>query len=484
MSCRMLRTHQPWLWVALVLSVLAAVSCNSRNGSGGSRDSGCDADECMVTRGDNEFGTGFAASMKISGDRLAVGAPDDNGSAINAGAVFVYERDGDDWELVQTLRADDAEAFDRFGGSVSLSGDVLIVGARGHDDTADDDAGAAYVFRHDGTRFVQEERIVPAPRVAGQAFGQSVSISGTTAVVGAPLDGDLGAGAGAVYVFGDTGGTWPEDQKITASDGAAGDFFGTAVATDGTSISVGAPGNDFNPPEFDPTPDPNPGQDFPAINSQRNAGTGYVYRWDGADFDDEVQVFGRREPFDCEIVNYDLLLSGEDSVPHVWTEGAFGSSTDIDGDLVAFGSPFVETRDEALGCNSRRKRDGVGSGFVYRWDGTSNWIFETRMLFSNESDANSNHGMSVAVVDGAVERAVAGVPGDRLFGSQAGTALVYEFDALAGEWELVERLRSSGGRPFDRFGTSATTQVDAVVVGTPTDSQAGTNSGAAYVYAQ
>jgi hypothetical protein len=165
-------------------------------------------------QGDDRFGQ----SVSISGDTLVVGANYENGGTgdplSGAGAAYVFERnqDGaDNWGEVTILQASDAQAYDRFGQSVSISGDTLVVGAYREDGGAGDpfsSSGAAYIFERnqDGGDNWGEVMILRASDAqTGDDFGQSVSISGYTLVVGAYYE-DGGAGdplsdAGAAYVF-------------------------------------------------------------------------------------------------------------------------------------------------------------------------------------------------------------------------------------------------------------------------------------------
>jgi len=510
MRCNTLRTLRVMGWLAL--AVILGLSCNSRSGSGGSSQAQCSREECKLTAGDGTFGISFAAVVKHSGDRLAVGAPDDNEAASAAGAVYIYERDGDIWSLSQKLFASDPSARDRFGESLDLDGDALIVGASGKEEGGDPGAGAAYVFRHDGTSFVEEEKVLPNDGAELDRFGRGVAISGDIAVVGAPQEwdavGDFFAclaapqgdctpfNSGAVYVFSFDMGSWSQVQKIKASQAfspyfstdfleAGGALFGYAVATDGTSLAVGSPNKQFDPPEFDPDPDPNPGNasNFEPVDLQINAGLGYLYRFDGSTFTDEVQVFGRRDPRQCEIDDLDLFLSGETSVPVVFEGDRFGSVVDLDGDLVVFGAPFADERvNQGSGCRDNPARKDIGAAYVYRWDGVSDWVFDERLIDGDAPTANTKLGFSVGIVEGGNPRVITGAPGDQRKGLEAGAAYLYEYDAVGDEWDRAPRLHASDSAPYSNFGGSISLADDGYVVGSVGDSGTGVSSGAAYVY--
>src|ERR1022692_2896038 len=172
----------------------------------------------------------FGFSVSVSGDTAVVGAPnqDENDSP---GAAYVFTRSGTTWTQQQKLTASDGSLVNEFGISVSVSGDTAVVGAFQQQPVA-----AAYVFVRSGTTWTQQQKLTASDPVAGDAFGTSVSVSGDTAVVGANRNNSQGA----AYVFVRNGTTWTQQQKLTASDGVAGDFFGRSVSVDQGTAVVGA----------------------------------------------------------------------------------------------------------------------------------------------------------------------------------------------------------------------------------------------------
>lgn len=190
-----------------------------------------------LTAEDAAAGDLFGASVAISGDHAVVGAY----GAGASGAAYVFRRNGDTWDQVDRLTVDDVAAASRFGASVAVSSEHAIVGA------PDDDgggtlanAGAAYVFRRNGDAWDQVDRLVASDAARFHGFGLSVSISGDDAIVGAPGGGDT-ANAGAAYVFRRIGDAWTEVDALTADDGVQDDFFGVSVAINGDVAIVGAP---------------------------------------------------------------------------------------------------------------------------------------------------------------------------------------------------------------------------------------------------
>ena len=141
------------------------------------------------------------------------------------------------------LTASDGAAYDLFGFSVSISGDTAVVGAWADDD-AGAESGSAYVFVRIGSTWSQQAKLTANDAAAGDSFGESVSISGDTAVVGAGGDDDGGAGSGSAYVFVRIGSTWSQQAKLTANDAAVHDWFGGSVSISGDTALVGAFGDD------------------------------------------------------------------------------------------------------------------------------------------------------------------------------------------------------------------------------------------------
>ena len=137
---------------------------------------------------------------------------------------------------------------DRFGSSVALSGDTALVGARNDDDDGTD-SGSAYIFARDEggpDNWSGVTKLTASDAAAEELFG-SVALSGTTALIGARGDDDGGDRSGAAYIFErDVGGpdSWGEVVKLTPSDGSARDFFGRSVALSGDTALIGADGND------------------------------------------------------------------------------------------------------------------------------------------------------------------------------------------------------------------------------------------------
>ena len=134
------------------------------------------------------------------------------------------------------LKGSDTVAQDGFGVSVAISGATVVAGAPGYAKSA----GRAYVFAKTGAAWKQAAELKGSDTVAGDYFGYCVVISGTTIVAGSP---GYAKDSGRVYVFTATAGGWQQAAELKGSDTAAGDYFGYSVAISGTTIGVGAPGH-------------------------------------------------------------------------------------------------------------------------------------------------------------------------------------------------------------------------------------------------
>lgn len=191
----------------------------------------------------NVTGDGFfARRVAISGDRVVIGASADSTNGPQFGSVFVFERQGDgSWLEVAKLTASVEMPSERFGSSVSIRGNRLAVGAFFNRENGVG-AGAAYVFERQVNGDWQQVAKLTASDAAAEArFGGSVSISGDRLVIGASGNADNGPFTGAAYVFErQENANWQEVSKLTASDGAAEDAFGVGVAISGNQLVVGA----------------------------------------------------------------------------------------------------------------------------------------------------------------------------------------------------------------------------------------------------
>jgi hypothetical protein len=184
----------------------------------------------------NDF-FGHALSLSADGGTALIGAYGYNSSQ---GAAYIFTRAGNSWTQQAKLLATDGATNDNFGGAVSLSanGGIAIIGAPSKESYK----GAAYIFTGSSGTWTPQAKLTISDRVVHDSFGSYISLSadGSTALIGATGK-DSGKGAG--YIFIGSGNTWTQATKLTASNGAAGDYFGRSVSLspDGNTALIGVP---------------------------------------------------------------------------------------------------------------------------------------------------------------------------------------------------------------------------------------------------
>jgi hypothetical protein len=258
----------------------------------------------------------FGESVAISGDTIVVAASAEdsdatgingsqtNNSAINSGAVYIFVRNGTNWTQQAYLKASNTGAHDRFGASVAISGDTVVVGANSEDSNATgisgdqtnnlrDGSGAAYVFVRNGTNWTQQAYLKASNTGSGDVFGSSLSVSDNTLVVGAEGEDSSAIGingnqsdntatnSGAAYVFVRNGTTWTQQAYLKASNTGASDFFGDTVSISGDSAVVGAFGEDSNATGINGNP---------SSNTATDSGAAYVFVRNGTTWTQEAYL--------------------------------------------------------------------------------------------------------------------------------------------------------------------------------------------------
>lgn len=194
----------------------------------------CAAIKLMASDGapDDRFGR----SISMSDNTVLVGAINDDDAGSNSGSAYIFQNQGSSWVQTAKLRATDAAPGDWFGYSASIMGDTALIGAPTDDDSGSN-SGSAYIFEKQGSSWVQTAKLTSTDAAALDWFGYSVSLSGGTALIGAPFK-----GAGFAYVFEKQGLIWVERAKLTQPDGSSLtlDQFGASVCISGDTALVGA----------------------------------------------------------------------------------------------------------------------------------------------------------------------------------------------------------------------------------------------------
>ena len=346
-----------------------AVYVFTRNGSTWSQQAYLKASN---TGEDDNFGN--SVSLTADGNTLAVGAfgeassvigdPSDN-SALGAGAVYVFARSSGTWSQQAYLKASNTGANDEFGYAVNLAagGSTLAVGAWGEDsnatgvdgnqsDNSASNAGAVYVFTRSGSTWSQQAYLKASNAGANDAFGFAVNLTadGNTLAVGAPIEASSIAsdpsdnsmlGAGAVYVFTRSSGTWSQQAYLKASNIGANDEFGYVVnlSTDGSTLAVGAWSEDSNATGVDGNQ---------SDNSASDAGAVYVFTHSGSTWSQQAYLkASNAEAGDA--FGRGLSLAADGNTLAVGANGERSSATGVTGDqsdnsAIYAGAVYVFTR--------------------------------------------------------------------------------------------------------------------------------------------
>ncbi len=357
----------------------------------------------------------------MSGDVAILGAWGDDDQGANSGSAYIFRWNGATWIEEQKLLSSDGAPTDSFGRSVCISGDVAIVGAPTNDDLGAF-AGSAYVFRWNGSEWIEEQKLLACDGAPNDYFGWAVAISNEVAVVGAFQANDMGADSGSAYVFRWNGATWIEEQELHAPEFAGNDRIGNAVAIAGDTVVVGASQDD---------------------DLGDNSGAAYVFRWTGSTWAEEKKLLAS-DGTDLEYFGWSVAVADDTAVV-----GAYN--------------------DDDQGMNS-------GSAYVFRWNGIA-WIEEQKLLAS-DGVTHDTFGNSVAI---AGDTAVIGAPGNDDAGSESGSAYVFRWNGAT--WAEERKLLASDSHFGDRFGWSVGVSGDIALVGADAgDNPPATDAGSAFLF--
>jgi hypothetical protein len=433
----------------------------------------------------------FGSSVDISGDTMVIGAHQDDDSGGNSGSVYVFYRTPgttDNWIQVKKISPVDATAAAHFGYSVAIDGDTLVVGAY-FDDENGRESGSAYVFYRDagGTDNWGQVKKITAEDIAGyDRFGSSVGVSGDIVVVGAIRDDDNGANSGSAYIFfREAGGpdNWGQVQKLTADDGAAGDYFGGSVAISGDTVVVGAYGlND-------------------SLGTDR--GAGYIYYRDQGGADNWGQVKKLHEQaglyfgYSVDIDGDTIVVGSHYDTSYYWTTGkAFVFDRDEGGkdnwDRVAVATPTDGDDNDFFGYSVsisgntvvvgaiQHDATGTNSGAAYVFDrnqcGSDSWG-QVKKITSDDAATSDRFGSAVAISGNTIS---AGAPYDDDNSSDSGSVYTYYYDRRG--FREIQKITTSDGGGGNPIGRSVAVDNDILVVGVPSDDEFGENAGAVYIF--
>ncbi|WP_052055451.1 malectin domain-containing carbohydrate-binding protein [Myxosarcina sp. GI1] len=368
----------------------------------------------------------FGMAVAIDGETMVIGALLDDDNVTNSGSAYIFTKDTDgNWIETAKLTASDAANNDQFGRSISIDNDTMVIGAR-YDDDNGSNSGSAYIFtRQANGNWTQSAKLTAADGARGDEFG-SVSISGNNVVIGAFGDDDKGSNSGAAYIFTQqANGSWTQSAKLTADDGESGDELGRrSIAINGNTAIVGARGDDDN---------------------GSNSGAAYIF---------------------TQQANGSWTQTAKLKAADAESNDLFGMSVSIDGDTAVVGSRY----DDDKGSNS-------GSAYIFTRQANGNWT-QTAKLTADDGESGDEFGYSVSIKDDTL---IIGAWQDKDGASNNGSAYIFTRQAN-GNWTQTAKLKAADGADGDKFGYSATTDGNNVVVGAFEDDGIGSNSGSAYVF--
>ena len=316
------------------------------------------------------------------------------------GCILIVAPVPADWQQQVKLMVPDG--YGDFGESVAICADYAIVGAA----SFDMGAGRAYIFKRDGTNWTSYARLTASDGARNDRFGSSVSISGDYAIVGAPGHGDLDTGA--AYIFKRMGGTWIEQAKLSVSYAGAGAAIGLSVSLDGDYAVVGAPGD------------------------SSHTGAAYIFRRSGAEWLQQSRLAPVGQHRACD----------------------FGRSVSICGEYVIVGtsSPFSYP----------------GCAYIYRRLGTK-WVQQAK-LAASDGAVGDKFGRSVSIA--GYYAAIAAT----WFNGSPGRVYIFKRDET--NWIQQAKLTGSGDKQMDLFGCSVCINNEYLIVG----AQELGSRGAAYIF--
>jgi hypothetical protein len=372
----------------------------------------------------------FGIAVAIDEDLAVIGVHQDDTNGADAGACYVFSRNGLTWTQDTKITAPDGAAGDAFGTSVAINGTTILVGAPGADPMGKVDCGAAYVFLKDGTMAPYQVKLQTIDGMAGDRFGHSVAVSTSYAVVGAIGNDSQATNAGAVYSFVRLSTMWGPAQKITASDGGAGDQFGQSVGISNNAVCVGASLAD--------------------VAGRSDQGAVYVFT---------------QAPINTWIQQAKLTATDGQA------DDQFGHSLSFGNSNLAVGAPFDDDPTK-----------GIDSGSMYVFLRMASVWSQSAKITANDGAAGDQFGTSVVLTEGPSTTAMAGAPKDDDMGTDSGSMYVFQLDSMM-TWNQRIKIVATNGAAQDEFGTSIAFSGTTAIAGAfGNDVGTNANQGSAYVY--
>jgi len=388
--------------------------------------------EQKIFAGDGAINDHFALHLEIDLDAAVVGALDDDTPAGTAvGGAYIFRRRDGFWEREAKIIDSQGAANDRFGVSVGISGDTIIVGADFDDEDGINDRGSALVFvRGAGGTWARQGAKWLLESGASSNLGRAVAIDGNRAVIGAP---NGNAGLGRAWVLTRTGTSWSWEGPLSPASSFDPPAFGFSVAISGNLVAVGEPKRDW----------------YDNVENRVDGGAVWVFRRNGSGNWISEKVF--------------LALSHESGA-------ALGFSVALDGNTLVMGAPGCPPGWTGGVANATNR----GAVFTAKYTGT-NWPLSQQIPGPGTLQNNDYFGFAVAVQG---DRALISAPGR---GTNSGKAFAYR--NLAGTWTYQAKMPAPAPAAEQFFGASVALSGDTALVGAfGAGTLAGSGAGAAYVF--
>jgi len=383
---------------------------------------------CKITEPDIKDDENFGTSLSTYKEYVIAGVPSHEINGEIKGAAFIYKRNGNNWEKQHKLIASDGKDEDWFGESTAISDNYAIIGAPGENTKR----GAVYIYKRNDNSWIEVQKLIASDGESGDYFGGSVALDGNYLIVGAEDDENEncinGYSSGAAYIFEKEDNLWIEKQKIIASDGECGDEFGTSISISGDYAIIGAP-------------------------YAGNGGAAYIFKISGS------------------------IWTEQQKLTHSYLEqyDYFGSDVSIDGDYALIGARGDDKEE--------------GAAYVFKRDGNS-WT-EQQVLKAHDAGVNGDFlfwgrfGTSVSI---SRDYAIISAPYTE---DWMGGAYIFKRDGNS--WTEQQKIIPSDGDAYryysapywehgDKFGSSVEIYGNTAIISSIDDDDTGKNAGAAYIF--
>ncbi len=365
----------------------------------------------------------FGDSVSMSGNYAIVGATH---MSVKSNQAYIYELSNGTWSAKQILNPTIHSDTDKVGYSVSMSGNYAIIPAWGYQSNK----GRAHIYELSNGTWTEIQQITASDGYSQAKFGRNAAISGNYAIISQPGNTNT---QGCVYIFELSNGTWTEKQKLKPTDSVNGDEFGWSVAINGNYAIVGCRSR--------------------SVNGNSFTGSAYIFERSNGNWG--TVVFGETYRTETQKIAPSELASGDQ----------FGFSVAISGS-------------NALVSSVANDDYGTRTGSAYIFENSNGTWTEKQKLLASDKAGGDNFGHFVSI-DG--NNAIIGSRGDNEAGSFTGAAYLFQFSNDT--WSETKKFLASDKAERDFFGSSVAINGNYAIVGSTDEDNSGkTNSGAAYIF--